>query len=70
MRASSGVSSLSDDFRTRNRTQVPVAAARTERRIGIVSSVLLIGVSIWIGWIVGSGRLPALIGAIHGLLPL
>lgn len=68
MRASSGVSSLSDDFRTRNRTPVQVAE-RKDRRIGIVSSILLVGVSIWIGWIVGSGRLPSLIAAIRGLSP-
>lgn len=69
MRASSGVSSLSEDFRTRHRGVVPVAVPRKDRRIGILSSCALILVSIWIGWIVGSGRLPALLGAIHSLLP-
>lgn len=65
----STISSLSEDFRTRRPALLPEPSAPRERRIGIVSSVALIAVAVWIGWIVGSGRLPLLIQTVKALLP-
>ncbi len=66
----STVSSLSDDFRTRRSFPTPQPAVRQGRRIGIISSVALVAFSVWVGWIVGSGRLPVLVQTVKALLPV
>lgn len=66
----STISSLSDDFRTRRTVASPEPSVRKERRIGVVSTVALVAASVWIGWIVGSGRLPLLIQTFKALLPI
>jgi hypothetical protein len=66
----STVSSLSEDFRTRRQVSLPEPVAPRDRRIGIVSSVAIIMLAVWIGWIVGSGRAPLLIQTVKALLPI
>jgi hypothetical protein len=66
----STISSLSDDFRTRRTVSLPEPTVRQDRRIGVVSTVALVAASVWIGWIVGSGRVPLLIQTIKALLPI
>ncbi len=73
MRASSGVSSLSEGFQTRSRTVAGVVVTTPVPkshglRIGVISSLIIIGASIGVGWIIGSGRLPVVIAAIKAML--
>ncbi|MHB2166206.1 hypothetical protein [Alsobacter sp. R-9] len=71
MRASSGVSSLSQDFRTRRAGAggvESVTVQRPGRRIGFVSSAVIVVAAVGFGWLVGSGRLVHVVAMAQDLL--